>query len=234
MLPILKDIVTGVSHLFYPRLCEGCRKPLLQDEEVLCISCTDELPLTNYHHIADNETAIRFAGRVPFAYASSLAYFATDGLLQHLIHGLKYQKKKEIGVFLGKKLAYGLKNTEWIKNIDMIIPVPLHPQKERERGYNQSIEIGKGMAEVLGKPLMPAALQRVRYTESQTQKSRADRVENMKNAFNVTDKNMLKNKHVLIIDDILTTGATIEACTIAILDISCVVVSIATIGIAID
>ena len=90
------------------------------------------------------------------------------------------------------------------------------------------------MAEVLGKPLMPAALQRVRYTESQTQKSRADRVENMKNAFNVTDKNMLKNKHVLIIDDILTTGATIEACTIAILDISCVVVSIATIGIAID
>jgi len=231
---LFKQLTYSISQLIYPRLCEGCKRPLLVAESTLCMHCLPELPRTGYHSIKDNESAMRFAGRIPYVHATSLAYFTDDGLLQHLLHGLKYHNKKESGVFLGKQLAYELLQTDWIKNIDLIIPVPLHPKKERERGYNQSKLIADGMAYVLNIPVIDTVLQRFRYTESQTKKSRQERVANMKDAFTISDPNILINKHVMIIDDILTTGATLEACTNAILDISCVEVSIATIGIAID
>lgn len=231
---LFKQLSYSISQLLYPRLCEGCKRPLLTEESTLCMHCLPELPGTGYHHIPNNETALRFAGRIPYAHATSLAYFTEDGLLQHLLHGLKYHNKKETGIFLGKQFAYDLLKTDWIKKIDLIIPVPLHPKKQRERGYNQSELIAEGMSYVLKIPVMSTVLQRLRYTESQTKKSRQQRVDNMKDAFTIKDPNILINKHVMIIDDILTTGATIEACTNAILDISCVEVSIATIGIAID
>lgn len=105
----LRQLRHGLMHLFYPRLCEGCAKPLLGVEDVLCMGCAMELPETGYHHIADNETAMRFAGRVPFVYATTLAYFTADGLLQHLLHGLKYRGRKEIGLYLGRRLGDGLR-----------------------------------------------------------------------------------------------------------------------------
>jgi ComF family protein len=231
------SLLHGLVHLFYPRLCEGCSKPLLATEEVLCISCALQFPDTNYHHIADNDTAIRFAGRIPYTHATSLAYFTQDGLLQHLLHGLKYRGKKEIGYYLGRRLANSIRTsgfgTEWLSSVDAIIPVPLYKTRKASRGYNQSQLIATGMSEVLHIPVYDNFLQRVRETESQTHKSRTERVNNMAEAFRLEGTDKVSNKHVLLCDDVLTTGATLEACALALMKAEGVKISIVTIGIAV-
>ncbi len=227
------DLSQGLSHLFYPRLCEGCSKPLLPEEEILCLNCNVfNLPRTAYHHIADNETAMRFAGRIPVVKATSFAYFTPNGLLQHLLHKLKYEGKKEIGTYLGKQLGYDLLQLNWAEGIDYIVPIPLHKDKEADRGYNQSLLIAEGMGEVLNIPVAAQLVTRTRNTESQTQKTRTERLENMNGAFTMSNPTGFEGKHLLIIDDVLTTGATIEACALALLTIPGVKLSIATVGIA--
>jgi len=229
---LLKEITRGLVHLFYPRLCEGCSIPLSGSEEVLCMGCQLQLSRTEYHAITENETAMRFAGRVPFFYATSFAYFTSEGLLQHLLHGLKYTNKKQTGIYLGKQLAYDLQQTNWISEIDAIIPIPLHNKKEAIRGYNQSELIAEGIGNVLNIPVLNNALLRKRHTDSQTKKSREERLMNMKDAFEVTSSHLLKNKHILLVDDVLTTGATIESAALALLSMPDIKISIATIGIA--
>ena len=230
----LRELSHGLLHLFYPRLCDGCSKPLLAAEEVLCVGCSLQLPQTNYHDVADNETAIRFAGRIPFIHATSFAYFTSDGLLQHLLHGLKYSNKKENGYFLGKAMGISLQHAKWISSVDMIVPVPLHPAKQAKRGFNQSMLIAEGMSGVLGIPANDKLLVRVRNTESQTSKTRAERVANMSDAFELREQSKLKGKHILLCDDVLTTGATLEACAVALMKEESIKISIATIGIAIS
>lgn len=228
-----KEIVHGLGHLVYPRLCEGCSKPLLEEEQVLCLNCSIyNLPRTAYHHIPENETFMRFAGRVKVEKATTLAYFTNEGLLQHLLHGLKYDGKQEIGTYLGTQLGYDLLQTNWQQGIDAIVPVPLHPQKEAKRGFNQAAIIAGAMGEVLQLPVWEDVLRRTRFTETQTQKTREERLQNMQGAFEVVNKFKVKDKHILLIDDVLTTGATLEACALAILDVSGTKVSIATVGIA--
>lgn len=230
---MLKEMAEGLSHLIYPRLCEGCSKPLLAEEEVLCLNCNVyHLPRTAYHHIADNETAMRFAGRVQVEKATSFAYFTPEGLLQHLLHRLKYDGKQYIGTYLGKQLAYDLVQIDWQHGIDAIVPVPLHPDKEAARGYNQSQLLAEGMAEVWGIPMWNDVLQRVKNTESQTQKTREERIENMQDAFVAAKTEKIQGKHLLLIDDVLTTGATLEACATALKITPNVKISIATVGIA--
>jgi ComF family protein len=227
------ELNRGLVHLFYPRLCEGCGKALSGGEKVLCLGCAEELPETGYHNIPDNETALRFAGRVPFMNATSLAYFTDDGLLQLLLHGLKYKGKKEIGYYLGARLGLSLKNTDWAGAIDTIVPVPLHRRKEAKRGYNQSMLIAEGIGDMLNIPVSGKLLLRVRDTESQTRKTRTERVNNMADAFTIPKHISLSGKHILLIDDVLTTGATLEACALALLKQEGVRVSIGTIGIAV-
>lgn len=226
---LLQKIGQGLSHLLYPQLCYGCRRPLQEDEDVLCLHCTQELPLTGYHHIPDNETAIRFAGRFPFTHASSLAYFTGDGLLQHLLHGLKYKGRKDIGLFLGRTLGYALQQAGVVIDADAIVPVPLHRKKEASRGYNQSFYIAKGLGSVLGIPVDDCSLQRLRHTESQTLKNREERVKNVSDAFAWNGAAAVQK--ILLCDDVLTTGATLEACALAMAGRQ---VSVVTIGIAID
>lgn len=228
----LKEIAVGLIHLLYPRLCEGCAKPLLTAEQVLCTGCHAHLPKTEYHDINDNDTALRLAGRIPFQYATSFAYFTNDGLLQHLMHGLKYKGRKEIGIYLGRQFGIDLSGSTWATGIDFILPVPLSRRKEASRGYNQSALIAKGMSDTLNIPVLYDTLLRTRHTESQTQKSRAERIDNMKDAFTIHNQQLLAHKHVLIIDDVLTTGATIEACALALKDVPDVKISIASIGLA--
>jgi len=241
MVSFLKELGHGVTHLFYPRLCEGCAKPLLVAENVLCITCSLELPETDYPSLTDNETCLRFAGRVPFTYATSYAYFTNDGLLQHLLHGLKYKNKKEIGYYLGKKLGTSLqqilsnvKNDPQHPPIDLVIPVPLHKTKKASRGYNQSMLLADGISHILNIPAADDLLLRTRKTESQTNKTRAERVNNMADAFALKAGLKLTGKHILLCDDVLTTGATLEACARALLLDHTVKISLATVGIAIS
>lgn len=232
--PLLRSLGSSLFRLFFPRLCEGCSQPLLGQEDTLCIGCTAHLPLTEYHDIPDNDTALRFAGRVPFQYASSLAYFTAEGLLQHLLHELKYRDKQEIAIYLGRQFGYSLRDSGWIQEIDCIIPVPLHPKKEALRGFNQSYRIAEGMSDVLGIPISHNNLHRSRHTESQTKKSRTERVDNMKDVFAVRDEQALAGRHVLLVDDVLTTGATMEACAQSLLLVPGLKVSFGSIGIAMD
>lgn len=229
----ISELKQGIMHLLYPRLCEGCNRQLLEGEDVLCIGCATELPETCYHSIVGNETEQRFSGRFPFERATSYCYFTEDGLLQHLLHGLKYTSKRDIAAFLGGRFAQQLAATDWISTVDEIIAVPLHLDKEAMRGYNQSYLICQAMGAVLYKPVTDGRLVRVRATESQTNKNRAERAANMSGAFGLKDKKEMEGKHILIVDDVLTTGATIEACALALLEAKGARVSIATIGITI-
>ena len=231
---LLRNIKNSILHLFYPRLCEGCSKPLVTGEEILCLGCSQEIPETNYHLIEDNDAALRFAGRIPYIKATSYAYFTHEGLLQHLLHGLKYKDKKDIGLYLGRKFGASLKASGWAEGMDMILPVPLHKAKEANRGYNQSRLIAMGMSDYLGIPVCDDILYRVRDTASQTNKTRSERITNMKEAFMVSDRDRIKGKHILLCDDVLTTGATLEACALALMAEESTKISVATIGIAVS
>ena len=221
----------SLLHLFFPDLCVGCGKQLIESEQILCSACIVLMPVTNYHDHAENDTTTRLAGRIPFRYATTYAYFIHDGLLQNLLHGLKYKERKEIGIFLGTLFGLSLQDSKWINTVDMILPVPLHPDKEADRGYNQSFLIAEGMGKVLNIPVNRTMLRRTRQTESQTKKSRTERLRNMDGAF--LANNNINNIHVLLVDDVLTTGATIESCVLALIKESDISVSIATIGIAV-
>jgi ComF family protein len=196
--------------------------------------CYGSLSRTGYHHLSDNQTVLRLAGRFPFRHATSFSFFTPNGLLQHLLHRLKYQQRKENGYFLGCQLGYDLQKTDWIQEVDLLAPVPLFPARERKRGYNQSVLIAAGMSEALHIPVQRDALRRVRNTESQVNKKRPERIKNVASAFAVRQAHVLRDKHVLLIDDVLTTGATLEACAAALLLVPGLSLSIATIGIAVD
>ncbi len=230
---MLQQLRQGISHLFYPRLCEGCSQPLLKEEEILCVGCCLQLPEIGDQQQEDNEAALRFAGRIAFVGAASYAYFTTDGLLQHLLHGLKYAGKQEIGMFLGRQFGGVLQDVGWISTVDMIIPVPLHEAKKASRGYNQSLLIAEGISEKVNIPVNDGVLYRVKDTESQTHKTRAQRIDNMDGAFAVRNMSEIQGKHILICDDVLTTGATLEACALVLLKGNEVKISLATIGIAV-
>jgi ComF family protein len=228
-----RELSEGLAHLFYPLLCEGCRKQLVATERVLCTGCETELALTNYHTMPGNETEIRFSGRFPFEKATSFAWFTEDGLLQHMLHGLKYRDRQEIGIWLGARFGCQLATCNWQLGIDAIVPVPLHRSKEALRGYNQSEVIARGMANEMAIPIWADALLRMRATESQTSKSRTERAANVAGAFIAGKHLPLAGKHLLVVDDVLTTGATTEACALALLNMDNVKISIATIGIAV-
>lgn len=217
----------------YPRLCLGCNRALLHQEKILCIECTELLPQTHYHHIRDNATFQRLEGRITIGYATSFGYYTKGGLLQYLVQELKYKGNEAVGVFLGQRLHAALKNQGWINEAELVVPVPLHRQKQKSRGFNQSALIAQRLALGIGLPFNTRALARIVDTDSQTGKGREQRVENMKHAFAVKDTQAIAGKHILLVDDILTTGATIERCALCLQEAGAARISVVTVGIAV-
>lgn len=231
---LLKQAGHGIAHLFYPLHCSLCNRELSGTEEVLCLPCVLQLPRTGFHHILNNPSYQNFTGRIPIEKATSLVYFTKEGMMQHLMHHFKYKGKAVIGKYMGKLLGEELKKYNWLDNIDAIIPVPLHRKKEFKRGFNQSASFAEGIAETSGKPVLSHILKRIKNTSTQTHKSRAERIDNMRDVFELRNKEQINQKHLLLVDDVLTTGATLEACALALLKQVNVKISIATLALAID
>lgn len=226
------SFVDDFISLFFPRLCAGCGEPLVHGEEEICIRCLADLPRTGFARFADNKVAQVFWGRIPLEHAVSLCYFEKGSRLQKMFHRMKYRREPEVGRVLGRELGIELFSSSMFETLDAVIPVPLHPKKQKKRGYNQSEYIANGISEVMNIPVITDALIRNVHTSSQTRKSRYNRWENVKDIFNVTKKEKLRNLHLLVVDDVVTTGATLEACCAPLLKIPGVKVSIATLACA--
>jgi ComF family protein len=206
-------------NLFFPKSCAGCHSILLREEKVICTQCRHEIPLTNHHKIKENEVIQKFYGRIPLEYGSALVYFHKKGIVQEIIHKLKYKGQEEIGEIIGEWYSEELQKLEEIKSIDYIIPVPLHKKRLRERGYNQVESFGKSLSSKLKIPYNNQLLYRKLYTKTQTKKDLLGRADVISTVFDVSFSEDYHGKHFLLIDDVLTTGSTLEACSRAILKI---------------
>lgn len=216
--------------LVFPKVCYACGKSLFKTEECICTHCLYHLPQTQFHLYPDNPVIKLFWGRVDIHAASSMYLFTKGSKVQHLIHHLKYRGRKEIGTSLGKYYGRELKKSPLFSTAELVVPVPLHRKKLKKRGYNQSELFARGIADSM-KAASPAnALVRTKASETQTRKSRFTRWKNVEEVFRVTEPEILKGKHILLVDDVVTTGSTLEACAAKILEIPGTQVSVATIA----
>lgn len=228
LLQPLYDLV----NLLYPNICNLCKQSLYRNENVICTKCLTDLPTTIISDSENNFIAELFWGRVNIQSAYSLFYYNKGNGVQTLMHQLKYKGNRDIGSELGKMLGSKLLNFPIFNSIDIIIPVPLHWKKQKKRGFNQSEIIAEGISSVIEKPVNSKIIVRKIESETQTRKNRFDRWENVDGIFEITNFKYLENKHVLLVDDIVTTGSTIEACATELLKIINLKVSISTIAVA--
>jgi ComF family protein len=212
---VFREIKTGfydLLHIFYPSICAACGQTLFQGEKFLCRFCYHSLPKTHSHRELDNPLRRIFWGRLEVRQANSFLFFDKKSRVQNLMHRLKYRGEKELAEFLGKLYSSELKQSAGFLKPDLIIPVPLHPAKKAIRGYNQSEEFAVGLGDGLGVPVKSEILIRTQNTATQTKKGRMDRWENVKNVFQVKKQDHVSGKVVMLVDDVITTGATLEAC----------------------
>ena len=222
----------SLINLFFPPVCAGCHSFLLSNESVICTHCRHNLPLSQHHLNPENEAFKKFYGRIPVEYASAMLYFHKKGIVQEMIHNLKYKGQQEIGTLLGNWYADDLKNIALFQSIDAIIPVPLHKRKERERGYNQLTNFGNALSKELGIGYNSKLLVRKSYSKTQSKKSFLNRSEGIETVFDVVFSDKDYNKHFLLIDDVITTGSTLEACSRALLKIPGAKISIVCMAMA--
>ncbi|WP_396173199.1 ComF family protein [Flavobacterium sp.] len=205
-------MIQSLLNLFYPKVCLGCENLLLSNEGIVCTACIHKLPVTRQLDQQDNELMKRFYGRIQVEHASALFYFHKKGIVQKIIHHLKYKGHQEIGTFIGQWYGEELKEIHQKQSFDEIIPVPLHKKRFRERGYNQLTTFGQTLSKSLNIPYNDSILHRDIYAVTQTKKSLFDRTEDKKTTFGVNYTEKDHGKHFLLIDDVITTGATLEAC----------------------
>ncbi|GAA4067144.1 ComF family protein [Flavobacterium cheonanense] len=184
----------------------------MKDEIVICTSCRHDIPLTNHHLSKNNDVYSKFYGRIPIEFASSLMYFHKKGIVQEMIHKLKYKGHQEIGEAIGYWYAEELKDVEELNDVDFIIPIPLHKKRFKERGYNQVTTFGEALSKSWIKSYDETILVRNVYSKTQTTKSILGRAEVVENIFGINYNESHHNKHFLLIDDVITTGSTLEAC----------------------
>ena len=229
---LLKHIFADTLHLFYPHTCPGCGSDLLENDQLLCLKCINELPHTGFAPFANNPVEKHFTGRLRLAAAHSEFYFSKGTLLQHLIHQLKYKANTDIGIYLGELMGNSILKSGRFNTIDALIPLPLYAKKERQRGFNQAAVICKGLSVALNIPTLIDYVTRERSTETQTRKHRTERWENVNESFAIRNRQALHGKHLLLVDDVVTTGASLEACGTIILRETNARLSIATLAIA--
>jgi len=198
--------------VFFPETCLCCSQPISKNSHSICLSCRHELPFTNYTDHKANKVEKSFYGRIPLEAATALLHFQKKGPVQTLMHQLKYRGQQKIGTLLGIWMAESLRNSERFKTIDCIVPVPLHKKRLKKRGYNQLTKFGETMAKTLDIPYMADNLIRIKSTATQTRKFRMERWSNVTTKFYIKKPHVFENKHILLVDDIITTGATVEAC----------------------
>ena len=223
---LFQDFVT----LIYPRYCLACQDGLIKGEDILCTKCIHELPRTNYHKDLENPVFKRLYGRLPIRFALAFLLFKKGGRVQRLLHELKYNNHPEIGQLLGRVYGNDLQNEGFGKHLDIILPIPLHPVKQKRRRYNQSAEFAKGLSQSLNVGYSNEAIKRIIVTETQTRKSKLRRWENVKEVFSVANNQLIEGKRVLLVDDVITTGATIEACGQVLIDAGIQELSVASIA----
>jgi len=218
--------------LFFPNTCCGCGNHLVKGERILCLTCLHDMPYTDFHLQDDNVIAKRFWGRAEVHAATALLHFQKGNKVQQLIHQLKYNERDDVGVYLGEIMGKQLKHADAFKDVALVVPVPLHWRKKLKRGYNQSACFAQGIATEMSIETSTDLLQRARHTQTQTKKTREERWLNVKDVFALSNPEKHQGKHILLVDDVVTTGATLEACAQALLQIPGARVSIATIAVA--
>ena len=225
-------ILNDLLNLLFPITCAACGNVLMNNERVMCLSCNYYLPRTNFHLEPDNPVAVIFWGRVRIENATAFYYFNKASRYRHLIHELKYRGRKDIGLELGRIFGYEMMVSPGFRLIDLVLPIPLHKKKLIKRGFNQSECIARGISEAMNKPLDTLSVIRTVYSDTQTRKTRYDRWLNVDGIFRVSDQTVLSGKHILLVDDVVTTGATIEACASEILKVEGTKVSVAVLAMA--
>ena len=226
----LSNILEDALQLFYPHVCAGCGDDLHGKKQLICFICMQQLPHTDFAKIPDNQIEHIFYGRAKIQSACSIFYFSKGQIIQQLIHQLKYKGNQEIGIYLGKLMGDQLLNSGRFTNIDAIIHLPMHPDKQRKRGYNQAEVLANGISQKLNIPVLNDIVVRSKTTTTQTNKQRVDRWTNVDGTFIIKNQSSVIGKNILLVDDVITTGATLEACTNVILSIENTTVSIAVLA----
>ena len=221
---LLKDFF----YLFYPNICANCKEQLLQNEKVICTFCRHDLPLTNFKSYTRNKVSSIFSGRITIEKAYALLFFRKQGITKNLIHDLKYKGNESVGVFFGNWIGEIVVKNKEFSTVDFIVPVPIHAKKKKIRGYNQVTKFGECLSMHLKVPLNEDVLIRQSATKTQTLKSRFERFNDLESKFLARNTSIFKEKHILIIDDIITTGATLEACAKELLKTPGIKISILT------
>jgi ComF family protein len=225
-------MISSIANLFFPKVCYACLNLLHDNAETICIDCRHDLPVTNFH-FDDNDAVLKVLyGRAKIENGTALFRFEKKGIVQKLIHGLKYRGYENIGFFLGNWLGGELKTIDNYKDIDVVIPVPLHKNKLKKRGFNQVAKFGVQIAEALNADYKDDVLIKITNTKSQTTKGRFTRWTNNDELFALKNMDIIDNKHILLVDDIITSGATIEACILVLNQAKNIKISIATMAIA--
>ena len=224
----IRDFIT----LFYPTLCISCSDALIGNEQFLCSECLQKLPKTNHWQHSNNTAYNQLAGKIPIQRAAAWLYYSKGGMAQQIIAEIKYRGNRVFGKWISSRLAEELASFDFFDDINLLIPVPLHSKKLRQRGFNQTEIIAQGISKITHIPIDINHLYRGKANETQTKKGLYERWRNTQSIFQVRQAEDLKDKHLLLIDDVLTTGSTLESCTHALLECPNVRISVLTIAIA--